>query len=145
MPTFPNGLNGLIFKTNGVKAAIVTQSTSSLSLAPGGRVKIGRLVRDPAQKFRHLRIGHQRLSSAAQPHKLRIGEAGVDRAMANRMDRHRDFPPLSLGNDMVELHTPPKRALTQPADRALVTRVLANGHREANQALSQGCDKPVSR
>ncbi len=120
-------------------------STSSPSLAPGRSVKVGRLVCNPAQEPGHLLVRQQWLARAAKPHELRIGEAGMDHTVANRMDRNGRLSALRLGHHMVLLNPSPEGALTQPAGGERVKELFVGGHRNLNQAPSQGYSKPVSR
>ena len=73
------------------------------SPCPGRCVKVGRLAFDPPDKFDQRFIGKQCFPIHSYPRELGIGEIGVDRIVADRMNRDRFTPLLRFGHRMVPL------------------------------------------
>jgi len=66
-------------------------------------MEIGWLVRHPGHEFRQRRIFQQRGTVSAEAHERGVGEIGMDRPVADRVDRH-GYPALfRLRNRVVQL------------------------------------------
>ena len=81
-------------------------------------MKVRRLLSDPAQEFGDIGIRAQLVRLAELPLQLGIGEGGVQRAVADRMYRHRSAPAAAFGHGMMIFHPPPQWPPAQPADQA---------------------------
>ena len=90
---------------------------AGLALRPRRRVKVPRLVGHPRDEARHGLACEQRLSGTAGPGQRGVGEMGVDRPVADRMDRHRLAPAFRLRHAMVPLHLVAERPMAEPAAR----------------------------
>lgn len=74
-------------------------------------MKVGGLVDDPLQKAPYLRPLANPVRRAPDAGKLCIGELGMKRAVANRVDGDGDASPLGFGHRMMPLHPRTQRAL----------------------------------
>ncbi len=74
------------------------------------RMEIRRLVGNPAQESRHVFRGGKTIPVVTKPRKFGIGEIGVDRLVADRMDRNRHAALLRLGHGMMPLYAAAERA-----------------------------------
>lgn len=66
-----------------------------------GRVKIRGLVRDPFEEGGDILARPQRLQRGVEARQLLVGNIGMDRAMADRMERQSLASAAALGHDMV--------------------------------------------
>ena len=82
----------------------------------GRRVEIRRTGCDPFHELGHFHAGQKGMAFTADPAELGIGEMGMDRAMADRVNRHRIPPALGFGHCVVPLHLAAQRASAEPAD-----------------------------
>lgn len=79
-------------------------------LRSGGGVKVGRFVRYPSDKFRNGSVAKQRLTIRAAARQFGIGEIGVDRLVADRMDRDGFATLLGLRHGVMPLQPSRNRA-----------------------------------
>ncbi len=86
----------------------------SSSLA-GRSVKVRRLVGYPANETTDRLPGQHRFPVRPDFRQFRIGEIGVDRAVADAVQRHGFAPTLRLGHRVVPLYPPPKWTMAKPA------------------------------
>ncbi len=86
-----------------------------LSPLAGWSVKVRRLVGYPVNETADRLPGQRRLPVRPDLRQFRIGEIGVDRAVADRVQRHGFAPTLRLGHRMVPLYPPPKWTMAKPA------------------------------
>ena len=73
------------------------------------------LARDPGKEACNLFVGAKAAQFAADPLQLRIGKAGMKRAVANGMDRPLLPPAAALWHRVMPLHPPAQRASAKPA------------------------------
>ncbi|NNC54012.1 MAG: hypothetical protein HKO08_13320 [Erythrobacter sp.] len=78
-------------------------------------MEIGRLPGNPAQELLNRLVFYQRLTVFADPRQLGIGEVGMDRLVADRMDGDREAPLLRLGNRVMVLDPRADGPLAKPA------------------------------
>ncbi|GAB5351229.1 hypothetical protein TMRH483_02173 [Qipengyuania sp. 483] len=74
------------------------------------RLEIGGLVGNPAQEPGHVFRGGKTIPIVTKPRQFGIGEIGVDRLVADRMDRHRCPALLRFWDRMVPLDAAAQRA-----------------------------------
>ena len=68
-------------------------------------MKIGRLAGNPGEKSRHIGIVYQLFARPVHAGELRVGEVGVDRLMADRVQGYGGVTSLGFRNGMMPLHT----------------------------------------
>lgn len=73
------------------------------------------LAGNPVEETRQRIIGQKRLPLAGMAGQLGIGEARVDRAVADGMERHGISPAPAFGHLMVPFDPPAQRAQAEPA------------------------------
>ena len=97
---------------------------SALATAATGRahVKIGGLIRDPRQKSGQIGMGAQGFRRSAMARQIGIAEGGVQRAMADRVNRHHHSAPPAFGHGMVPFHPDANGPRAQPAVLAAVAQ-----------------------
>ena len=78
-------------------------------------MKIGRLIGNPYEEFGDSRFAPQTVNVQANPGKFGIGEIGMKRSVANRMNRHDITPFATFGNRMVILNPFTKLPPAKPA------------------------------
>lgn len=78
-------------------------------------MEVGRLTGNPGDEARDRRMRAQRLRFMVTSRQFGIGQGRVDRAMADRMQRHYGATAPALGHRMMPFHPMPERSFAKPA------------------------------
>ena len=102
-------------RSDDIRRCLTRVDFRSSARLTGRGVEVRRLSGDPAQEAGHFRIGVQRDRRFCMSLQIQVREAGMDRPMADRMDRNRVPSAPALRQRMMPLNPAAERTGAEPA------------------------------
>ena len=102
-------------RSDDIRRCLTRVDFRSSARLTGRGVEVRRLSGDPAQEASNLGVGIQRDRRFRVPLEIEVGEAGMDRPVADRMDRNRVPSAPALWQRMMPLDAAAKTTATEPA------------------------------